>query len=111
MQDSFYRNFISEHDRIIAFIGGGGKSTLMHRLSKDCQSIGKKVIILSLFPYIAPFDAQILLSQSISTLKKKIDRGQKSARIVHIGKKISNGVIENYNISEIEAVRKPSYIN
>ena len=50
MQDSFYRNFISEQDKVIAFIGGGGKSTLMYRLSKDCQSLGKKVIILSLFP-------------------------------------------------------------
>lgn len=104
MQDSFYRNFISEQDKVIAFIGGGGKSTLMYRLSKDCQSLGKKVIILSLFPYIAPFDAKIVLSSSLSTLKKKIESGHKSSKILYIGKKTSNGVIENYKISEIKGI-------
>jgi len=104
MQDSFYRNFILEQDKIIAFIGGGGKTTLIHRLSKDCQSLGKKVIILSLFPCIAPMDAKIIISSSTVSLKKKIASAVKSARILHIGKMISNGVIENFNISELKSL-------
>jgi hypothetical protein len=104
MQDSFYRNFISEQDKIIAFIGGGGKSTLMHRLSKDCQSIGKRVIILSIFPFIAPLDAKTVISSSITGINKKIESGLRSSKIIYIGKKINNGIIENFNISEIKKI-------
>jgi hypothetical protein len=106
MQDSFYRNFISEQDKVIAFIGGGGKSTLMHRLSKDCQSIGKRIIILSIFPYIAPIDAKIVISSSASTLKNKIKTVIKSSKIIYIGKKVQNGVLENFNISDIKKLLK-----
>jgi hypothetical protein len=102
MQDSFYRNFITEQDRVIAFIGGGGKSTLIHRLSKDCQSIGKRVVILSLFPSIAPLDAKVVLSGSVLSLRKKIDSSLKSSKTIYIGKKIQNGVIENFSILEIK---------
>ncbi len=104
MQDSFYRNFISEQDKIVAFIGGGGKSTLMHRLSQDCQSIGKRVVILSLFPFIAPLDAKIVISSNISGIKKKIESGLKSSKIIYIGKKINNGIISNFNITEIKKI-------
>jgi probable selenium-dependent hydroxylase accessory protein YqeC len=102
MQDSFYRNFISEQDKVITFIGGGGKTTLIHRLSKDCQSLGKKVIILSLYPYIAPLDAKILISSSVSTLKIKITKAFKTSKILQIGKKINEGVVENFSIQEIK---------
>jgi hypothetical protein len=102
MQDSFYRNFLSDHDKIIAFIGGGGKTTLIQRLSKDCHSLGKKVIILSLFPYVAPMDARIVVSTNGSSLIKKIATELKSAKILYIGKKIQNGIIENFSVSEIK---------
>jgi hypothetical protein len=104
MQDSFYRNFISEQDKIVAFIGGGGKSTLMHRLSQDCQSIGKRVVILSLFPFIAPLTAKTAISSTISGIKKMIESGLKSSRIIYIGKKVNNGIIENFNIAEIKKI-------
>jgi len=104
MQDSFYRNFLSENDKIIAFIGGGGKTTLIQRLSKDCQSLGKKVIILSMFPYIAPLDAKIVVSGSVTSLKKNISANIKSSRVLFVGKKIQNGVIENFKISELKKI-------
>ena len=106
MQDSFYRNFLSDQDKILAFIGGGGKSTLIQRLSKDCQSIGKKVVILSLFPYVAPLDAKIVVSKKVSPLKNKIKNGLTSAKIVYAGKDNQNGIIENFKISEIKKVLK-----
>ena len=93
MQDSFFRNFLSDKDKILAFIGGGGKTTLIQRLSKDCQSLGKKVVILSIFPYIAPLDAKIVVSGSVTSLKKKISSEIKSSNILYAGKKIQNNII------------------
>ena len=102
MQDSFYRNFLTDRDKILSFIGGGGKTTLIQRLSKDCQSLGKKVIILSLFPYIAPLDARIVIAGSVASLIKKIRTEIKSTKILYVGKQIKNGIIENFSISDIK---------
>lgn len=106
MQDSFYRNFLSDQDKVLAFIGGGGKSTLIQRLSRDCRSIGKNVVILSLFPFIAPLDAKIVISKKVSLLKNKIKSGLKSEKIIYAGKEIQNGIIENFKVSEINHVLK-----
>lgn len=104
MQDSFYRNFLSDHDKILAFIGGGGKTTLIQRLSKDCQSLGKKVVILSMFPYIAPLDARIVVSGSVPSLKKKISIEIKNSKVLYVGKKIQKNIIENFNISDLKKI-------
>lgn len=104
MQDSFYRNFLSNQDKILAFIGGGGKTTLIQRLSKDCQSLGKSVIILSLFPYIAPLDVKLIISTNPSVLKKKIYSEIKSKKVIYIGKNLKNGIVENFSISEIKSL-------
>ncbi len=102
MQDSFYRNFIDENDKIIAFIGGGGKSTLMQRLSKDCASIGKSVVILSLFPYISPFGAKVLIADDLSIIKKQVPEELLISGILHLGRKYQKGNIVNFNISQIK---------
>lgn len=104
MQDSFYRNFISEEDKVIAFIGGGGKSTLMNRLSKDCQSLGKKVVILSLFPSVAPLDAITVMTSSVTNLKKRIESSLKTAKTLYIGKRVHNDIIENFSVTEIKKI-------
>jgi hypothetical protein len=64
--------------------------------------MGKRVVIFSVFPYIAPLEAKIILSSSVSNLKKKIESAFNKTKIVYIGKKIQNGIIENYSISEIK---------
>jgi hypothetical protein len=102
MQDSFYRNFLSSQDKILAFIGGGGKTTLIQRLSKDCQSLGKRVIILSLFPYVAPLNTKIVISTTLSVLKKKISSAINTEKVIYIGKRVKNGIVENFSISEIK---------
>jgi len=104
MQDSFYRNFIDENDKIIAFIGGGGKSTLMQRLSKDCASIGKSVVILSLFPYISPFGAKVLIADDLSIIKKQVPEELLISGILHLGRKYQKGNIVNFNISQIKKI-------
>ena len=102
MQDSFYRNFISENDKVVAFIGGGGKTTLIQRLSKDCISIGKKVVILSLHPFIAPLEANIVVTNDHSLLKKQIAREFKKSRFLYLGKDYKKGVVINFNLTEIK---------
>jgi probable selenium-dependent hydroxylase accessory protein YqeC len=104
MQDSFYRNFISENDKVVAFIGGGGKTTLIQRLSKDCISIGKKVVILSLHSFIAPLEANIVVTNDHSLLKKQISREFKKSRFIYLGKDYQKGVVTNFNLTEVKRI-------
>ena len=102
MQDSFYRNFLSNQDKILAFIGGGGKTTLIQRLSRDCQNLGKNIIILSMFPYMAPLNARIVISPTPALLKKKISTEMKSEKVLYIGKSVQKGIVENFKLHEIK---------
>ena len=106
MQDSFYRNFLNEEDKIIAFIGGGGKTTLIQRISNDCQSLGKKVIILSLFPFITPLDANVFVSEDVSILKKQLKRELSKINILYIGKEYQRGTLANFSSNDIKAILK-----
>ncbi len=104
MQDSFYRNFINEKDKIVAFIGGGGKTALIQRLSKDCLSLGKKVVILSVYPFIAPLDVNIIATKDHSLLKKQIVREFKKSGFIYLGKDYQKGVVINFNLNEIKKI-------
>ena len=96
MQDSFYRNFLEEGDKIVAFIGGGGKSTLMQRLSRDCLYLKKKVVILSLHPMVSPLEANILLSDNPSSIDQQVKKEFTHSNLLYIGKKLTKGTIENF---------------
>jgi hypothetical protein len=62
------------------------------------------VLILSLFPSIAPLDAKIVITSSISKLKNKIESSLKTSKTLYIGKKVHNGIIENFSITEIKKI-------
>lgn len=102
MQDSFYRNFLNDSDKIVNFIGAGGKTTLIQRLSRDCHSMGKKVLILSLYPFVAPLEAKILLSDDTSIINDQIKREFKKSSIIYAGKHLNKGTIENFSITELK---------
>jgi hypothetical protein len=102
MQDSFYRSFFDEREKIIAFIGGGGKTTLIQRLSKDCQSLEKKVVILSIFPYFTPLEERTLISDDITILCNQINKELSEANILHIGKSFKKSAVENFSLTEIK---------
>jgi hypothetical protein len=104
MQDSFYRNFLKPEEKIVAFIGGGGKSTLIRRLSRDCQSLGKKVVILSLFPYIAPYEVNVLISSDLPQIDKQAGKELKKNSVLHLGKKYKNARIENFTLDELKKI-------
>jgi hypothetical protein len=104
MQDSFYRNFLDEQDRIVAFVGGGGKTTLIQRLLKDCLSLNKKVIVIPLFPYIIPTNFKTCISDDIVPLKSKIKRALKKYPVVHVGKTLQKGILTGFGFSKIQRI-------
>ncbi len=102
MQDSFYRHFIDEEEKYIAFIGGGGKTALIQRIAKDCKSLGKNVIILSLQPFITPAEANVFISSSLQNIDHQLINEFKKTRILYIGKKIQNNAVGNFSLAEIK---------
>jgi hypothetical protein len=102
MQDSFYRHFIDQKEKNIAFIGGGGKTVLIQRIVKDCQSIGKKVIIISLQPFMTPLDAKVFIASSLQNISQQLKKELKKDKIIYIGKKIENNTMVNFSLTEIK---------
>ncbi len=102
MQDSFYRHFIDDKEKNIAFIGGGGKTALIQRIAKDCKSLDKKVIILSLQPFITPLDAKVFISSSLQNISQPLAIELKKTKIIYLGKKIRNNTVENFSLAEIK---------
>ena len=41
-------------DRVIAFVGGGGKTTLIYELAKELESVGKRVIVTTTTHMLRP---------------------------------------------------------
>jgi len=102
MQDSFYRHFIDKKEKNIAFIGGGGKTVLIQRIVKDCQSLGKKVVILSLQPFITPPDSKVLISSTLKNISLLLEKELKKTKIIYIGKKIQNNMVVNFSLTEMK---------
>jgi hypothetical protein len=102
MQDSFYRHFIDVKERNVAFIGGGGKTVLIQRIARDCKSLGKKVIILSLQRFLTPLDAKIFISSDLKNIAKPLEKELKKDSIIYLGKKIQNNEVINFSLAEIK---------
>jgi hypothetical protein len=102
MQDSFYRHFIDEQDKYIAFIGGGGKTALIQRIAKDCNSLGKKVLILSVQSFITPPEARIIISENLQDIALKIKTEFKKNNILYAGKNLKNNQVENFRLTDIK---------
>lgn len=106
MQNAFYRSFLDENEKIVAFIGGGGKSTLIRRLAKDCQRFGKKVVILSQFPFFTPVEAKTIISDDPTLLCRQVNAELAESSALYIGKSIKESTITNFNLTEIKKVIK-----
>jgi hypothetical protein len=104
MQDSFYRNLINVKEKVILFIGGGGKSTLMERMSHDCRSMGKTVLISSLYPYITPIEAKLLLSNNPSQIQIQLTKEFKKNTIIYLGKKSNEKGVIGFTIGELRTI-------
>jgi len=106
MQNAFYRSFIDEKEKIVSFIGGGGKSTLIRRLAKDCARFGKKVVILSQFPYFTPMEAKTVISDDPALLCRQVNAQLADLTTLYIGKSYKHSTITNFNLTEIKTIIK-----
>jgi hypothetical protein len=91
-------------EKIVSFIGGGGKSTLIHLLSKELGAAGEKIVILSVSSSVIPLEAHTLISSDIGRLKTQLKKELESASIVYIGKKLSQDHLESFSRSELNRI-------
>ena len=103
MQYIFYKNFINQNERIILYIGGGGKKTLIHRISQDCKKDKKKVLILSLFPFTTPLESDVIIMNDLSLLKN-IEHELNMKKIIYLGKEYQKNYIEGFSLKEVKKI-------
>ena len=104
MQDSFYRHFLDQNDKVVLFIGGGGKSSLINRICQDCKSLKKTAIITSLFPYITPIESNVLIINDPSIIEDQIKNEVKNNPILFLGKEYDKTRINGYSNKEIKEI-------
>jgi len=106
MNSSATSMFLDPSDRVVVFIGGGGKSTLIHRLSRDCSGAGQTVAVISVYPSIIPMEANTLIARDVRKLKSQITQELKSTAVIYIGKQLDNERLDAYKSSEISHMIK-----
>lgn len=106
MQSYFYQTLVSEPDKIIPVIGGGGKSTLIKRLAQDGKSQGKTSVIASLFPLPFPYESSTLISKDSDIIRKQLPSELEKYKILFIGKKIDKNHILPFTAEELEIILK-----
>ena len=106
MKHSFTSLFLAPEDRSVVFIGGGGKSTLIHLLSRELGAGGEKVVILSLVASIIPMEAHTVITEDQENLKKQLAHEFNRAGIIYIGKKLANDRLEPFTRRELNQILK-----
>jgi hypothetical protein len=101
MQDSFHRNVLGENEKIILFIGGGGKSALIRRLTDDCVSLRNKTLIFSLFPQQIPTDSKTVVSGSMKSVQGAFHKEFKKSIYIYVGKSYKDMILYPFTESEI----------
>jgi hypothetical protein len=101
---SFYKNFLDEKERVVLFIGGGGKSTLIDRIIQDCKKYKKNIIVLSLFPFTTPIEADVIIIEDLSLMKNSIKYEFALKKILYLGKRYKKGYIEGFSKKEIKKI-------
>ncbi len=93
--------FIDPTEKAALFIGGGGKSTLIHRLSQDFSASGQTVAIFSTYSSIIPMEAHTVITSEIKHLKMELAQELQSSSVLYIGKKINNDRLEAFSNNEL----------
>jgi hypothetical protein len=104
MQDSFHRNVLGENEKTILFIGGGGKSALIRRLTEDCISLRKKTLLFSLFPQQIPIDSKAVVAGNVKNIHAAIQKELKKSRYVFVGKSYKKMILSPFKASEIQQI-------
>lgn len=78
-------------DRVVVFVGGGGKTSSMYRLARELASAGRKAIVTTTTHIIAPreHEAQALvLSGHLDDVLQQVRRYLETLKVVGIGSQI-----------------------
>jgi len=98
--------FIDPSEKATLFFGGGGKSTLMHRLSQDISASGQTVAIFSTYPTIMPMEAHMVITPEIKHLKTELEQELQSSSVLYLGKKLNNDRLEAFSHNELMQLLK-----
>jgi hypothetical protein len=104
MKAAFYLNLIKESDKIVYFIGGGGKSNLMFLLASDSIKLNKKIIITSLFPFLTPLESSLILTKDITSCKQHIASELDKKGLIYLGKSYEKAYIDGFTRQEIKKI-------
>ena len=101
MKNAVTTMFMESSEKVVLFIGGGGKSTLIHLLSKECGNAGQTTAILSASPSVIPMEANTLVTDSLKNFPDQLEQELRSAQVIYIGKKLSDEHLEPFAHAEI----------
>jgi len=104
MPSIFYQTFLTEQDKTILIIGGGGKSALIKRLAQDSKNNGRRSVIASLFPIPFPYEANTLVSKDADLIRRQLKIELEKSKIIIIGKKIDNNSLVPFSKSELNKI-------
>jgi hypothetical protein len=106
MQSYFFQTFLTEQDKTILVLGGGGKSALIKKLAGDSKSLDHATIIASLFPLPFPYESSTLISKDPVLIRKQLKSELEKYKIIFIGKKIDKNYILPFSKSELEKISR-----
>jgi hypothetical protein len=104
MKYPFYYNLIDESNKVVHFIGGGGKSNLMYRLASDGIKLNKKIIITSIYPFLTPMESALVLTKDIIACKQHIIDELHHNGVIYLGKGYEKTFIAGFNRQEIKKI-------
>lgn len=84
---------LQDEDRVVAFVGGGGKTTSMYRLAREMAARGEHVVVTTTTHIMAPRETEaesLILSESIDEIIEQLEHRLRSQRVVAVGTRIAN---------------------
>ncbi len=75
---------------MIAFLGGGGKTTLMNRIAREAADEGKRVLVTSTHRIPIPPDVSVALINNPELAAGQLKNNLAEHHIVYMGKEIEN---------------------
>ena len=82
---------LKEKDRVVAFVGGGGKTSLMYRLAREIAARGERVVVTTTTHIMAPNDNDVqslILSEDRKLIMEQLQYHLKSQNLVAVGSKL-----------------------
>jgi hypothetical protein len=100
----FYQSICDLSDKKIAFIGGGGKSALIYRISQELKKKEKKVLVVSRHPIYVPPDTGVFISNDINIILQRVPKELEEQGVVYLGASIDEKALAAFNEQIFHAI-------